>query len=87
MKALILYTSFVIVGAVLAGFIGLFLEREFSSTVSLIVFLAMFFANFAVCWIATILVMDGNLANAQGTAEQEALERSARANLASLKNS
>ena len=85
MKALIVYTLFVIIGAVIAGFIGLFLEREFSETLSLIVFLAMFFANFAICWILTILVMDGTLANAQGAKEQADIERSGRAMLRSHK--
>jgi hypothetical protein len=61
MKALIVYTLLVVVGAVLAGFIGLWVERNFGSAVSLIVFLSMFFANFAVSWIVTMLVMDGTL--------------------------
>jgi hypothetical protein len=32
-----------------------YVEKEFSSTASLIVFLALFFSNFAVSWIAVIL--------------------------------
>jgi hypothetical protein len=61
MKALIVYTLLVVVGAIVAGFIGLWIERNFGAAISLIVFLSMFFANFAVSWIATILVMDGTL--------------------------
>lgn len=82
MKALILYTLFVVAGAVLSGFVGLYLEREFSPTLALIVFLSMFFANFVICWILTILTMDGSLANAQGGKEQRDIERSGRAQMA-----
>jgi hypothetical protein len=85
MKALVLYTLFVIAGAVVCGFIGVYLERQFSETLSLIVFLTMFFANFAVCWILTILAMDGTLANAQGAKEQMEIERSGRAQMARSK--
>ena len=82
MKALILYTLFVVAGAVVSALVGMFIEREFSDTLGLIVFLFMFFANFAVCWILTILAMDGTLANAQGAKEQHEIERSGRAQMA-----
>jgi hypothetical protein len=74
MKALILYVVFVTVGVVAAALIGWYVERTISSTASLLVFLALFFANFAVSWIAVILVMDGTLKNAQGRQEQYAIE-------------
>jgi hypothetical protein len=61
MKALILYVMFVVGGAFVAGFIGLWVERNFGATISLIVFLSMFFANFVLGWIGTMLVMDGTL--------------------------
>jgi len=61
MKALILYVGLVIVGAVLAALLGIWLEQTFNSTVSLIVFLACFFANFAVSWVIVIYIMDGTL--------------------------
>ena len=61
MKALILYIALVVVGAVLSSLLGVYLEHAFNSTVSLIVFLALFFANFAVSWIIVIYVMDGTL--------------------------
>jgi ABC-type polysaccharide transport system permease subunit len=65
-KALILYIAFVVIGAVLSSLLGVYLEHAFNSTVSLIVFLACFFANFAVSWIIVIYVMDGTLnANAR----------------------
>ncbi len=65
MKALILYVGLVVVGAVLAGLLGVYLEHAISSTVSLIVFLACFFANFAVSWVIVIYVMDGTLSKAE----------------------
>jgi hypothetical protein len=66
MKALILYVLFVTIGALISIGIGYYVEIEFSSTASLIVFLALFFANFAVSWLAVILVMDGTFKDAQG---------------------
>ncbi len=78
MKALILYVVFVIIGAVIATGIGYWIEKEFSSTLSLVVFLAMFFANFAVSWLAVVFVMDGSLKDIQGRQAQADIERAAR---------
>ena len=78
MKALVIYTVFVIIGAVVSAFVGLFVEHEVSSGVSLIVFLALLFSNFVVSWILVILIMDGSLKNAQGREEQLEIERRAR---------
>ena len=82
MKALILYVAFVAIGAAIAATIGYYVEREFGSGVSLLVFLAMFFANFAVSWLAVILVMDGSLQDAQGRQSQIDIERAGRASIA-----
>lgn len=82
MKALVLYTVFVIIGAVLAAMIGWVVEREVSETASLIVFLGLFFLNFVVSWLAVILVIDRSFSNALGQAEQIAIEKSGRAALA-----
>jgi uncharacterized membrane protein len=82
MKALILYVAFVAIGAALSATIGYYVEREFGSGVSLIVFLAMFFANFAVSWLAVILVMDGSLRDAWGRQSQLDVERTGRASVA-----
>jgi hypothetical protein len=79
MKALILYVLFVTIGALLATLIGYYVEIEFSATASLIVFLALFFANFVVSWIAVILVMDGSLKDAYGVQAQIEIERSRQA--------
>jgi hypothetical protein len=61
MKALILYVGMVVIGAIIASVIGVYVEKQFGSTVGLVTFLAMFFANFAMSWIFTILIMDGSL--------------------------
>jgi hypothetical protein len=81
MKALILYVVFVAIGGVISAGIGYYVEKEFSSTASLIVFLTLFFSNFAVSWIAVILAMDGSLKNAQGAQEQLDIERAGRAGI------
>ena len=82
MKALILYVLFVIIGAAISATIGYYVERNFSSAWSLIVFLTLFFANFAVSWLGVILVMDGSLRDAQGRQSQLDIERSGRASIA-----
>jgi hypothetical protein len=87
MKALIIYCTLVVVGAVLAAFIGYQIETRVSSALALIVFLTMFFANFAICWIATILIMDGSLKNAQGADDQRDAERVGKAAAATAKGS
>jgi hypothetical protein len=65
MKALILYIGLVVTGAVLSALLGVYLEKSISSTVSLIVFLTCFFANFAISWIIVIYIMDGSLKKSQ----------------------
>jgi hypothetical protein len=82
MKALILYVLFVVIGATIAAGIGYYVEKQFSSALSLLVFLALFFANFGVAWLAVILVMDGSLKDAQGRQSQLDIERSGRAAIA-----
>ncbi len=66
MKALFLYVLFVVIGISVSVGIAYYVEREVSSAASLIVFLFLFFANFAVSWIAVIFAMDGSLGDAQG---------------------
>ncbi len=78
MKALVLYVLFVTIGALIAGVIGYYTEIEVSPTASLVVFLALFFANFAVSWVAVILVMDGSLKDADGLQAQIEIERAGR---------
>jgi hypothetical protein len=50
-----------------------------SAGASLIVFLSLFFSNFAVSWIATIFLIDGSLKNAWGEQEQLEAERRGKA--------
>jgi hypothetical protein len=78
MKALILYVIFVTIGALVATVIGYYVEIEVSAAASLIVFLTLFFANFAVSWIAVIFIMDGSLKDAQGRQAQLDIERAGR---------
>jgi multisubunit Na+/H+ antiporter MnhG subunit len=61
MRALILYTVLVIIGTVIAVFIGLFVEREITDAGSVVVFLVLFFANFYVSWMITKAVVERTL--------------------------
>jgi hypothetical protein len=81
MKALLLYVLFVVIGAAVSATIGVYVERQMGSAISLIVFLSLFFANFAIAWIMTILVMDGSLKNAQGAGDQRDAERIGKAKM------
>jgi hypothetical protein len=87
MKALILYVIFVAIGGLISVGIGYYVEKEFSSTASLIVFLALFFSNFAVSCLAVILAMDGSLENALGAQEQLDIEKAGRARIATRETS
>jgi hypothetical protein len=78
MKALILYTVFVAIGAVAAGTIGYFVEIEMGPAMSLIVFLSLFFLNFVASWLAVILVMDGTLKDWRAEKAQLAIEAEGR---------
>jgi hypothetical protein len=82
MKALFLYVLFVVIGICVSVGIGYYVERQVSSTASLIVFLFLFFSNFAVSWIAVIFAMDGSLRDAQGRQSQLDIEKSGRAGIA-----
>jgi len=79
MKGLMLYVVFLVVGAVLAALIGFYVQSQTSSAASLVVFLSLFFSNFAASWIATIFIMDGSLKNAWGEQEQLEAERRGKA--------
>jgi hypothetical protein len=77
MKGLMLYVVLLVVGAALAAAISFYVQSLTSAGASLIVFLSLFFSNFAVSWIATIFLIDGSLDNAWG--EQEQAERRGKA--------
>ena len=79
MKGLMLYVVFLVVGAILASLAAFFVQSQTSSGAGLIVFLSLFFSNFAVSWIITIFIMDGSLKNAWGEEEQLLAERRGKA--------
>jgi hypothetical protein len=85
MKALLLYVLFITIGAVASAGIGYYVEITVSPAVSLIVFLSLFFANFAVSWLAVVYVMDGSLKDVGGLDAQLAIEKSGRAAAAAAK--
>ena len=62
----LLYFALVTIGGFLAVAIGYVAEPVMSMTASLTVFLALFFANFVVSWIAVVLVMNGPLKDVNG---------------------
>ncbi len=64
MKALILYPLFVVIGAAIAITLGLLIERSYSHSISLVVFLALFFFNFWLAWVLTKLIVDRIVARA-----------------------
>ncbi len=74
MRAL-LYVVFVTIGGLLSVAIGYLVEPEVSMTVSLIVFLALFFANFVISWIAVVLVTNGSRKNVHGREAQLDVEQ------------
>jgi hypothetical protein len=55
----LLYFAFVTIGGLLAVAVGYVVEPMMSMTASLTVFLALFFANFVVSWVAVVVVMNG----------------------------
>ncbi len=71
----LLYIVFVTIGALLAVAIGYLIEPLVSMTASLIVFLAAFFANFVVSWIAVVLVMNGPRKDVHGRAAKSDIEK------------
>ena len=58
MRALILYAVLVIIGTVVAVFVGLFVEREITDAGSVAVFIVLFFANFYASWVITRTVVE-----------------------------
>jgi hypothetical protein len=71
----LLYFAFVTIGGLLAVAIGYLVEPVMSMTASLIVFLALFFANFVVSWMAVVLVTNGPLKGVQGRAAKSDIEK------------
>jgi hypothetical membrane protein len=57
-KVLAIYVVLVIIGGFIAYEIGLYVERQTTSAISLIVFLALFFANFVIAWIIALRIVE-----------------------------
>ena len=58
MWLLIIYIVFVVIGGLISVAVGYYVESYYSAALSLIVFLTLFFANFAVSWVLTLKVVD-----------------------------
>jgi cation transporter-like permease len=54
LQLLFYYVAFMIAGDLAAYFLGLFVEREWGSHASLIVFLALYFLSLWVAWIIAV---------------------------------
>ena len=68
MQLIVYYVVFMIAGDLLAYFLGLFIEREFGSNVSLIVFLVLYFLFLWVAWLLAVRLTEPKGAQAAGTA-------------------
>ena len=68
MQLIVYYVVFMIAGDLLAYFLGLFIEREFGSNVSLIVFLVLYFLFLWVAWLLAVRMTEPKGAQAAGTA-------------------
>ncbi len=58
MKVLILYVIIVLIGGFISYEVGLFVEKQWGSGMSLLAFLALFFANFVISWIIAVAIIE-----------------------------
>ncbi len=68
MQLIVYYVVFMIAGDLLAYFLGLFVEREFGSNVSLIVFLVLYFLFLWIAWLLAVRLTDPKRAEPAGAA-------------------
>ncbi|MEA3069559.1 MAG: hypothetical protein QOD29_1005 [Alphaproteobacteria bacterium] len=68
MQLIVYYVVFMIAGDIAAYLIGLVVEREFGSHVSLIVFLALYFLFLWISWLLAVRVTRPRDIQAAGTA-------------------
>ena len=68
MQLIIYYVVFMIAGDLATYFIGLIVEREFGSHVSLIVFLVLYFASLWIAWLLAVRMTEPKHAQPAGTA-------------------
>jgi hypothetical protein len=67
-QLIVYYVVFMIAGDLLAYFLGLFVEREFGSNVSLIVFLVLYFLFLWIAWLLAVRLTDPKRAAPAGAA-------------------
>jgi hypothetical protein len=70
MYALILYAVLVVIGTAVAAVIGLAVERYLHDGLDVLVFIALFFANFFVSWIITRTIVERVLKGRASAAEE-----------------
>ena len=68
MQLIMYYIVFMIAGDLATYFIGLIVEREFGSHVSLIVFLVLYFASLWIAWLLAVRMTEPKHAQPAGTA-------------------
>ena len=68
MQLIMYYVVFMIAGDLATYFIGLIVEREFGSHVSLIVFLVLYFASLWIAWLLAVRMTEPKHAQPAGTA-------------------
>lgn len=71
MYALILYAVLVVIGTVVAAVIGLAFERYLHDGLDVLVFIALFFANFFVSWVITRTIVERVLLKGKPSAAEE----------------
>jgi hypothetical protein len=67
-QLIVYYVVFMIAGDLAAYFLGLIVEREFGSNVSLIVFLVLYFLFLWVAWLLAVRMTEPKRAQPAGTA-------------------
>ena len=67
MVLIVYYVAFMILGDFVAYFLGLIVEREFGSQVSLIVFLALYFLSLWVAWLLAVRMTEPKASAPAGT--------------------
>jgi hypothetical protein len=68
MQLIVFYVAFMIAGDIAAYLLGLIVEREFGSHVSLIVFLALYFLFLWIAWLLAVRVTQPKNTEVAGTA-------------------
>jgi hypothetical protein len=67
-QLIIYYVAFVIAGDLISYFLGLLVEREFGSNVSLVVFLVLYFLFLWIAWLLAVRLTEPKPLQGTGTA-------------------